>query len=184
MNYTKVILKPGKEESLKRFHPWVFSGAIHHFEKQPEEGDIIDVTDYKGNFIAIGHYQIGSIAVRILSFEQEIIDKDFFKKRLQVAYNLRNSIGLNRGEQNNTYRLVHGEGDLLPGLIIDIYDKTAVMQAHDPGMHFARRILAEALTDVMGEQIKNVYYKSETTLPYKAQLDPENEYLTEAMPGI
>ena len=107
MNYTKVILKPGKEESLKRFHPWVFSGAIHHFEKQPEEGDIIEVTDYKGNFIAIGHYQIGSIAVRILSFEQEIIDKEFFKKRLQVAYNLRNSIGLNRGEQNNTYRLVH-----------------------------------------------------------------------------
>ena len=177
MNYTKVILKPGKEESLKRFHPWVFSGAIHHFEKQPEEGDIIEVTDYKGNFIAIGHYQIGSIAVRILSFEQEIVDKEFFKKRLQVAYNLRNSIGLNRREQNNTYRLVHGEGDLLPGLIIDIYDKTAVMQAHDPGMHFARHILAEALTDVMGEQIKNVYYKSETTLPYKAQLDPENEYL-------
>ena len=96
MNYTKVILKSGKEESLKRFPPCVFSGAIHHFEKQPEEGDIIEVTDYKGNFIAIGHYQIGSIAVRILSFEQEIIDKDFFKKRLQVAYNLSNSIGLNR----------------------------------------------------------------------------------------
>ena len=177
MTYSKIYLKPGKEESLQRFHPWVFSGAIQRFEKQPEEGDIVEVADNKGNFIALGHYQIGSIAVRILSFEPTTIDLDFFKNRLMTAYELRKSIGLTDGDYNNTFRLVHGEGDNLPGLIIDIYDQTAVMQAHSPGMHYARHILADAIIQVLGNHIKNVYYKSETTLPYKAQLDPENEYL-------
>ena len=177
MTYSKIYLKPGKEEYLQRFHPWVFSGAIQRFEKQPEEGDIVEVADNKGNFIALGHYQIGSIAVRILSFEPTTIDLDFFKNRLMTAYELRKSIGLTDGDYNNTFRLVHGEGDNLPGLIIDIYDQTAVMQAHSPGMHYARHILADAIIQVLGNHIKNVYYKSETTLPYKAQLDPENEYL-------
>ena len=177
MTYSKIYLKPGKEESLQRFHPWVFSGAIQRFEKQPEEGDIVEVTDNKGNFIALGHYQIGSIAVRVLSFEPTTIDLDFFKNRLMTAYELRKSIGLTDRDYNNTFRLVHGEGDNLPGLIIDIYDQTAVMQAHSPGMHYARHILADAIIQVLGNHIKNVYYKSETTLPYKAQLDPENEYL-------
>ncbi|MCP9611267.1 class I SAM-dependent rRNA methyltransferase [Coprobacter tertius] len=177
MSYSKVILKPGKEESLNRFHPWIFSGAIQKYSPQPEEGDIVEVTDCKGNFIALGHYQIGSITVRVLSFESTVIDLGFYKKQLRTAYDLRKSIGLDNGEYNNTFRLVHGEGDNLPGLIIDIYDHTAVMQAHSPGMHYARHILAEALTAILPDRIKNVYYKSETTLPYKAQLDPENEYL-------
>ncbi|MEG1617448.1 MAG: class I SAM-dependent rRNA methyltransferase [Bacteroidales bacterium] len=177
MSYTKIQLKPGKEESLKRFHPWVFSGAIARFESQPEEGDIVEVIDSKGNFIALGHYQIGSIAVRVLTFEQEAIDAEFWKKRLQVAFEMRKSLGLVNGDQNNTYRLVHGEGDYLPGLIIDVYAHTAVMQAHAPGMHFVRDELAKALVEVAGADIQNVYYKSETTLPYKADLGAENGYL-------
>ncbi|MEG1587005.1 MAG: class I SAM-dependent rRNA methyltransferase [Bacteroidales bacterium] len=177
MSYTKIQLKPGKEESLKRFHPWIFSGAIARFESQPTEGDIVEVIDSKGNFIAIGHYQIGSIAVRILTFEEEAIDGEFWKKRLQVAFDLRKSLGLVNGDQNNTYRLVHGEGDYLPGLIVDVYAHTAVMQAHAPGMHFVREDLAKALVEVAGAEIKNVYYKSETTLPYKADLGAENGYL-------
>lgn len=177
MKYTKVQLKPGKEDSLKRFHPWVFSGAIARFENQPEEGDIVEVIDSKGNFIAYGHYQIGSIAVRVLTFEQEAIDAGFWRKRLQVAFDMRKSLGLVNGNQNNTYRLVHGEGDYLPGLIIDVYAHTAVMQAHAPGMHFVREELAKALVEVGGADIQNVYYKSETTLPYKADLGAENGYL-------
>lgn len=177
MKYTKIQLKPGKEDSMKRFHPWIFSGAIARFENQPEEGDIVEVVDSKGNFLAIGHYQIGSIAVRILTFEVEEINADFWKKRLQVAFELRQSLGLVDGSRNNTYRLVHGEGDYLPGLIVDVYAHTAVMQAHAPGMHFVREELAQALVDVAGAEIKNVYYKSETTLPYKAELGAENGYL-------
>ena len=137
MKYIKITLKPGKEESFKRFHPWVFSGAIDRFERQPEEGDVVEIIDWKGNFVGTGHYQIGSIAVRILSFMKENIDLEFYKKRLNVAYRMRRSIGLINGDYNNTYRLVHGEGDNLSGLIIDIYDKTAVVQAHSPGMHYA-----------------------------------------------
>ncbi|MGL4293926.1 MAG: class I SAM-dependent rRNA methyltransferase [Bacteroidales bacterium] len=177
MSYTKIQLKPGKEDSLKRFHPWIFSGAIARFENQPQEGDLVEVIDAKGNFIAIGHYQIGSIAVRILTFEKEAIDLEFWKKRLQVAFELRKSLGLVNGDQNNTYRLVHGEGDYLPGLIVDVYAHTAVMQAHAPGMHFVREDLAKALVEVAGAEIINVYYKSETTLPYKADLGAENGYL-------
>lgn len=173
----KIILKPGKEDSFRRFHPWVFSGAIQRIQGNPAEGDVVTIEDWQGNFIGVAHYQIGSIAARILSFSPVTIDADFYRQRLLAAYRMRQSLGLEKGDYNNTYRLVHGEGDNLPGLIIDIYGNTAVMQAHSPGMHFARNILAEALQQVMGNTIENIYYKSETTLPYKADLDHENGYL-------
>ncbi|MDR0541271.1 MAG: class I SAM-dependent rRNA methyltransferase [Dysgonamonadaceae bacterium] len=179
MSCKKVYLNPGKEESLQRFHPWLFSGAIHHIDGTPEEGEIVEVYDSRNHFLALGHCQIGSIAVRILSFEPEIIDKAFWKKRLEVALRLRQQLGLANQPQNNTYRLVHGEGDLLPGLIIDIYGNTAVMQAHSPGMHLARYELAEALKETLDNTIENIYYKSEDTLPYKADLGAENGYLLE-----
>ncbi|MDO4971595.1 MAG: class I SAM-dependent rRNA methyltransferase [Bacteroidales bacterium] len=178
MVYKRVILKRGKEESLKRFHPWVFSGAIARMDNI-EEGDLVTVYDHEGNLIGNGHYQIGSIAVRILTFDDAEIDSAFFVKRLTEAYKMRQALGLQR-EDNNAFRLVHGEGDFLPGLVIDIYGSTAVMQAHSPGMHFARNLIADALTQLPGGVVKNVYYKSETTLPYKAQLDPQNEYIVGA----
>lgn len=178
MTKSKFILKPGKEDSFRRFHPWVFSGAIQRIVgDEPTEGDVVTVEDWQGNFVGVGHYQIGSIAVRILSFTPVEIDLAFYRERLQVAYQMRRSLGLENGDYNNAYRLVHGEGDNLPGLIIDIYRNTAVMQAHSPGMHYARHILAQALKEVMGDMIDNIYYKSETTLPYKAALEQENEYL-------
>ena len=182
MSYKKVYLKPGKEESLKRFHPWVFSGAIARVEGEPEEGEIVDVYTSKKEFIACGHFQIGSIAVRVLSFQQEEIGHDFWKHRLEVALDLRRSLGLVDNPENNTYRLVHGEGDNLPGLIIDVYGQTAVMQAHSAGMHVYRMEIAEALSEVMGDIVKHIYYKSETTLPYKADLGPENGFIKGGSP--
>jgi 23S rRNA (cytosine1962-C5)-methyltransferase len=176
MSYKRIYLNPGKEESLKRFHPWVFSGAIHHAESRPEEGEIVEVYDSQKRFLAIGHCQIGSIAVRALSFKQEVIDHSFWKKRIETAWALRQSLGLNKSD-NNTFRLVHGEGDNMPGLITDIYGKTAVMQAHSPGMHLARYELAAALKEVMGDSVENIYYKSEGTLPFKAELEAEDGYL-------
>ena len=174
----KVYLKSGKEESLRRFHPWVFSGAISKVEGKVQEGDIVDVYTSGNEFIARGHYQIGSIMVRVLTFnEQETIDATFWKNRLQEAYLKRVAIGINSHPDNNTYRLVHGEGDNLPGLVIDIYNHTAVMQAHSAGMHFQRMEIARALMEVMVERIDHIYYKSETTLPYKADLGPENGFL-------
>lgn len=170
MAYKKVYLKPGKEESLKRFHPWVFSGAIARIEGEPEEGEIVDVFTSKKEFIACGHYQVGSIAVRVLSFTQQEIDRDFWRQKLQVAKDLRVALGLIGNPENNTYRLAHGEGDNLPGLIIDVYDHTAVVQAHSAGMHVFRMEIAEALSEVMGDIVQNIYYKSETTLPFKADL--------------
>ena len=170
MAYKKVYLKPGKEESLKRFHPWVFSGAIARIEGEPEEGEIVDVFTSKKEFIACGHYQVGSIAVRVLTFTQQEIDRDFWRQKLQVAKDLRVALGLIGNPENNTYRLVHGEGDNLPGLIIDVYDHTAVVQAHSAGMHVFRMEIAEALSEVMGDIVQNIYYKSETTLPFKADL--------------
>lgn len=170
MAYKKVYLKPGKEESLKRFHPWVFSGAIARVEGEPEEGEVVDVYTSKKEFIACGHFQIGSIAVRVLSFRQEVIDRAYWVRRLSVAKDLRRALGLIDNPQNNTYRLVHGEGDNLPGLIIDVYNHTAVMQAHSAGIHIYRMEIADALTEVMGDVIQNIYYKSETTLPFKADL--------------
>lgn len=182
MSNKKVYLKPGKEESLKRFHPWVFSGAIARIEGEPEEGEIVDVYTSKKEFIACGHYQIGSIAVRVLSFAQVEINREFWKSRLTVALDLRRSLGLVDNPENNTYRLVHGEGDNLPGLIIDVYDRTAVMQAHSAGMHVYRLEIAEALAEVMEGIVENIYYKSETTLPFKADLGPENGFIKGGSP--
>lgn len=182
VNYKKVYLKPGKEDSLKRFHPWVFSGAIQRVEGEPDEGEVVCVYTSKREFIALGHFQVGSIAIRVLSFQEEVVDVEFWKRKLAVAYEVRKRIGLVGNPANNTYRLVHGEGDNLPGLVIDVYDKTAVMQAHSAGMHVCRMQLVEALASVMGDQIQNIYYKSETTLPYKAELEPENGFLMGGSP--
>ena len=175
--YTNVFLKRGKEESLKRWHPWVFSGAIHHMDAHVEEGDWVRVVNAEGQFMGIGHYQVGSIAVRILTFEDiPKIEDSFWKKRLSEAYVLRQNLGL-INESNNIFRLVHGEGDQLPGLVIDVYGCTAVMQAHSVGMHRCREAIADALMSTMDGKINNIYYKSETTLPYKADLGPENGFI-------
>ena len=175
--YKNIYLKKGKEDSLKRFHPWVFSGAISHLDENIEEGETVRVITAGGEFIAVGHFQIGSIAVRVLSFEDVDIDGAFWRKRLSSALTMRQSIGIADNPDNNTYRLVHGEGDNLPGLVVDCYGKTAVMQAHSVGMHVCRNEIARALVDVMGDRIKHVYYKSETTLPYKAGLGQENGFI-------
>lgn len=175
-DYKIIKLKKGKEESLLRFHPWVFSGAVEQIPVNIEEGDIVSVVSHDGRFIGIGHFQIGSIAVRILSFDNISVNESFFEERLLAAYRLRKSLNLIR-DDNNAYRLVHGEGDFLPGLIIDIYGNTAVVQAHSPGMHFARNLIANAIVGIAEIGVENVYYKSETTLPYKAQLDPQNDYI-------
>lgn len=175
--YKNVYLKRGKEESLKRFHPWIFSGAIHHADEGIEEGEIVRVITADGAFIAVGHYQIGSIAVRVLSFHDECIDISFWRASLESALQMRIAVGIADCPQNNTYRLVHGEGDNLPGLVIDCYGDTAVMQAHSVGMHVSRMDICEALVQVMGNRIKNVYYKSETTLPFKADLGQENGFI-------
>lgn len=172
-----LILRKGKDESLKRFHPWIFSGAVHHLEGDPKEGDIVEVLDSDGRFIALGHWQVGSIAVRVLTFNRQKIDVEFWKKRLATALDVRRSIGVAGTSYNNMYRLVHGEGDNLPGLIIDIYGENAVMQAHSVGMHVSRMQIAEALKAVMGDSLKAIYYKSETTLPFKASLGQENGFI-------
>lgn len=171
-----IILKPRKEESILRHHPWVFSGAISSLPENIEEGELVKVLSSDGRILGMGHFQIGSIAVRLLEFGDREIGDDFFRKRLASAFLLRQSLGLIR-EDNTCFRLVHGEGDFLPGLVIDIYGDTAVVQAHSPGMHFERQRIAEALTEMPEARIRNVYYKSETTLPYKARLDPQNDYI-------
>lgn len=176
MNYKTIRLRRGKEESLKRFHPWVFSGAIETMEDGIEEGDTVRVVSSSGEPLGTGHFQIGSIAVRMLDGTHTDIDEDFYRSRLEKAWNLRESLGLT-ADPEAAFRLVHGEGDFLPGLIVDIYGSTAVMQAHSPGMHFARNTIASALTTLDGGRVRNVYYKSETTLPYKASLDPQNQYI-------
>ena len=170
----QVYLKYGKEESLLRFHPWIFSGAIHHTDDGLEEGETVRVVTGRGDFIATGHYQQGSIAVRVLSFEDVNIDEAFWQQRIASALSVRQAIGIADNMQNNTYRLVHGEGDLLPGLIIDVYGPTAVMQAHSIGIHLCRKAIAKSLKEVMGDRIANIYYKSETTLPF---MELENGFL-------
>lgn len=176
MEYKKITLRRGKEESLLRFHPWVFSGAIASIDEGVEEGDLVSVMSHDGRLIGNGHFQIGSIAVRILAWGDMEINEDFYYDRLLAAFSVRKSLNLLRND-NNAFRLVHGEGDFLPGLVIDLYGSTAVLQAHSPGMHFARQTIANALTRLPDGIVKNVYYKSETTLPYKAQLDAENGYI-------
>ena len=167
----QIYLKLGKEESLRRFHPWVFSGAILKADDGIEEGDFVRVVSNEGVFIAVGHYQKGSIAVRVLSFRDTEIDANFWSARLASALNMRIAIGLADNPNNNTYRLVHGEGDMVPGLIIDVYGKTAVMQAHSIGIHNCRKMIAEQLLKVMGRRLENVYYKSETTLPFMDNME-------------
>jgi 23S rRNA (cytosine1962-C5)-methyltransferase len=177
MNQIKIILKEGKEENLHRFHPWIFSGAIKRIIGKVEEGDVVEVLDSKEGFQALGHYQIGSIAIRILSFKQDDINLNFWVDRIKKAYQLRIDLGLANNPNNDTFRLIHGEGDTLPGLIIDVYGNTAIIQAHSVGMHHARLQITEALKVVLGDALKNVYYKSESTLPFKAEIEPENGYL-------
>ncbi len=182
-NYPAIKLKRGRDESLRRFHPWVFSGAVASFPSGIEEGDVVEVVSSEGELIGIGHYQIGSIVVRMLRFgSTEQIDAGFFTERLSGAFRLRQSLGLIRPD-NNAYRLVHGEGDFLPGLVVDVYGDTAVVQAHSPGMHFCRDIIARTLTEIPGLNVANVYYKSETTLPFKARLDPQNQYIIGSYSG-
>lgn len=181
--YKKIYLKQGKESSLQRFHPWIFSGAIRLIEESVEEGDIVRVMTNDNKFIAIGQCQVGTIAVRVLSFHDVVIDQHFWEQRLSSALQARHAMGIIRpfstaqNTTNTTYRLVHGEGDNLPGLIIDIYGKTAVMQAHSVGMHVSRNNIAQALAKVMGDDLDSIYYKSETTLPFKADLGQENEFI-------
>ncbi|WP_315319670.1 class I SAM-dependent rRNA methyltransferase [Prevotella aurantiaca] len=185
--YKKIVLKKGKEESLLRKHPWVFSGAILKMDETLEEGELVQVYTHNGNFIGVGHFQIGSITVRILSFSDVSIDADFWQSRLKAAWAVREAIGVIRPEGdgacttgetvNTTYRLVHGEGDNLPGLIVDVYGTTCVLQAHSVGMHVSRFAIADALRAVMGKKIDSIYYKSETTLPFKAELGQENGFL-------
>lgn len=169
--YKRIQLRKGKDESLRRFHPWVFSGAILSMDDGIEEGDLVRVITFEGDFIAVGHYQQGSIAVRVLTFSDVEIDHAFWFSRLQSALRMRLAIGIADNPQNNTYRLVHGEGDHLPGLIIDIYGQTAVMQAHSIGMHLMRKEIAEVLAEVMESRVSHIYYKSETTLPFMTEDD-------------
>lgn len=173
----KFYLKPGKEQSLKRFHPWVFSGAIGKSEGNPEEGDIVKVYSAGGEFLGKGHCQIGSIAVRILSFEEVIPDYNFWKMKIERAWNLRKSIGIAENPETSVFRLVHAEGDGMPGIIIDFYNGVAVMQAHTVGMYLVRETIVQALKEVLGNRLKAVYDKSSKTLPFKAGVDAEDKYL-------
>lgn len=174
---TTLFLRRGKSESLKRFHPWVFSGAIAGANGKLNEGDVVRIVSNENELMGYGHYQIGSIAVRMLTFREGKIDHVFWVTRLSEALRLRKALQLTGRADNNIYRLVHGEGDRLPGLVIDVYGKTAVMQAHSVGMHMSREQIAEALIEASEGLIENVYYKSETTLPFKADLHQENGFL-------
>ena len=176
----EIYLRRGKEESLLRRHPWIFSGAIEHVKCEGElkEGEIVDVYTRSGGFIARGHYQIGSIAVRVLTFEeQEQIDQAWWNHRIAVAYDVRRTLALTDNEQTNCYRLVHGEGDSLPGLVIDIYDRTAVVQCHSVGMYLSRMAIAEALRTVYGDRLTAIYDKSSQTVPFKAGLNAVDGYI-------
>lgn len=175
--YKSVYLKKGKEDSLKRFHPWIFSGAIAKMDEDIAEGDFVRVFTSYDEFIAVGMYQIGSIAVRVLSFDDITIDRAFWETHLRLALDMRKAIGLLDNPQSTTYRWVHGEGDNLPGLVVDCYGDTAVMQAHNVGIHLNRKEISEAMVNVADGRIKNIYYKSETTLPFKADVEHENEFI-------
>ena len=175
---TTVILKPKKEESLRRFHPWVFSGAIGkivldatHRANMPVEGELVCVRSSENEVLGVGHWQVGSIAVRILAFGVEALPKGFWNERIHAAYRVREAIDLvSHPFMNNTFRLVHGEGDYLPGLVVDVYADTAVVQAHSVGIHVCRKEIAKAIVDEV-PQVKNVYYKSDDTLPHKAEVE-------------
>jgi len=173
----KIYLKQKKEAAVKRRHPWVFSGAVHRMEQKPEDGEIVEVLGQNGNFLAFGHYQDGSICVRIFTFEQQVIDQEFWTQRIQNAYHYRRELGLTEEEHTNCFRLVHAEGDGLPGLIIDIYDKTAVVQCHSIGMHKNIGEITAALQQVLGERLKAIYDKSQDSLPNNYASGVENRYL-------
>ena len=180
----KIQLKQGKDQSLLRFHPWVFSGAIKKIEGKPAEGELVEVVSNEGNFLGIGHYQVGSISIRMVTFIQKTVDYNFWKTKLLRAYQLRKSLNLAENPHNNVYRLIHGEGDGLPGLIIDIYNDTAVMQAHSVGMYLIREQITQALCNIYGNRLKAVYDKSEGTIPFKANTGAKNGYLWgESQPG-
>lgn len=173
----KIYLKKGKEDSLSRRHPWVFSGAIERKESEPAEGEIVEVYSKSGNFLALGHYQIGSIMVRVLSFEKEEIGQEWWNSRVEKAYEVRKAAGLAENPHTTCYRLVHGEGDNLPGLVVDIYGGTAVMQCHSVGMYFSRENVSEALRQLYGKRIAAIYDKSSQTLPFNAKLGAEDGYI-------
>lgn len=173
----KIFLKPGKEQSLKRFHPWVFSGAIGKAEGKPEEGDLVNVYSANGEFLATGHCQVGSIAVRLFSFEPVDIEYNFWKTKIENAWNARKALGLTENSETTVFRLVHAEGDGMPGLIIDFYNGTAVMQMHTVGMYLVREMLVKALREVLGDKLKAVYDKSEKSLPFKAGVESKDGYL-------
>ncbi|WP_319227086.1 class I SAM-dependent rRNA methyltransferase [Draconibacterium orientale] len=175
--FVKVVLKSGKDQSLLRFHPWVFSGAIKEMYGKPAEGDMVKVYSNQDRFLAMGHYQIGSIAIRIVSFEEVEPDYNFWKSKIESAWNLRKKMGFENNPETNVFRLIHAEGDGMPGLIVDFYNGTAVMQTHSIGMHLIREELVKALQEVMGDHLKAVYNKSEKTLPFKAQVKSEDGYL-------
>lgn len=177
MAYSKIILKPGKEQSVLRFHPWIFSGAIDKAEGNPEEGDMVEVTDSNGNFLGLGHCQPGSISVRIFSFQNVEPNLEFWEQKVASAYRLRNTVGLTNDTTTNIFRLVHGEGDGMPGLIVDIYGDTAVMQAHSLGMYLIRETLAKAIVNALNGTIKSVYDKSSGTLPFKSIEEKKDEYI-------
>jgi len=177
MNYPIVILKSGKDQSVRRYHPWIFSGAIKKIKGEVNEGDLVIVTDNKDEFLALGHYQVGSIAVRIISFEDREINADFWKDKISKAYELRKKFNLAENPDNNVYRLVHAEGDGLPGLIIDFYNGTVVLQMHSIGMYLNKQHIVEALKEVYGGQLLAVYDKSESTIPFKSEINAKNEYL-------
>ncbi len=176
MSYIKVVLKSGKDQSLRRFHPWVFSGAIKKIYGEPAEGEIVSVYDNKDEFLGLGHYQIGSIAIRIVSFTEVEINDQFWEEKIRKAYQLRVDQGLVSDETTNAYRLVHAEGDNMPGLIIDMYDDTAVVQMHSVGMYLIKDTIDEILKRIFGDQLNAIYNKSEGTIPYKANVNPENGY--------
>lgn len=175
--YTKIILKSGKEQSLLRFHPWVFSGAVKRAEGPLAEGDVVEVISHRGDFLGLGHYQVGSIMVRLFSFRPVVPDFAFWKEQLQKAWDLRHSLGLANNPETNVFRLVNGEGDGFPGLIIDFYNGVAVMQMHSLGMYRIRQELAAALKEILGDRLLAVYDKSEKTLPFKADISPHDGYL-------
>jgi 23S rRNA (cytosine1962-C5)-methyltransferase len=180
MERPRVILKPGKEQSLQRFHPWIFSGAIKSVTEIPDEGQVVDVLGSDGKFLAIGHFASGSIAVRVLSFQPVEIDRAFWLSRISNALNLRKAVGLYPNTDTNIFRLVHGEGDLLPGLIVDIYGDTAVMQCHSVGMYLTRTEIANAIMQVLSNTVTAVYDKSSGTLPYREKYNPTDGYISGA----
>ncbi len=176
-NYTKVVLKSGKDQSLKRFHPWLFSGAIKNITGPVSEGDLVCICSNKNEFLGIGHYQIGSIAIRIVSFKEVVPDYNFWKSKIESAWKLRVELGFSDNPETNVFRLIHAEGDGMPGLVVDYYNGTAVMQMHSIGMYLIRNELVKAMKEILGDRLKAVYNKSSKTLPFKADLDSVDEFL-------